>query len=51
MQRGKVGYSGFTVEALHEGFLRETPRIGFWLDTSNLTPAETVQAIIEHFER
>ncbi len=47
--RGKVGYTGFTVEALYEGFLRETPRIGFWLDNSNQTPEETIEAIAEHF--
>jgi len=47
--RGKVGYTGFTVEALYEGFLRETPRIGFWLDNSNQTPEQTIAAIVEHF--
>lgn len=49
-RRGKVGYTGFAVEALHEAFLRETPRLGFWLDTSGQTPEETVRAILEHFE-
>ena len=48
-RRGKAGYAGFTVEALHAAFLRETPRLGFWLDSSNLTPEETVKAILEHF--
>ena len=47
--RCKEGYTGFTVEALYEGFLRETPRIGFWLDNSNQTPEETVEAILKHF--
>ena len=47
--RGKVGYTGFTVEALYEGFLRETPRIGFWLDNTNQTPEETAEAILKHF--
>ena len=47
--RGKVGYAGFTVEALYEGFLRETPRIGFWLDNTNQTPEETAEAILKHF--
>ncbi len=49
-QRGKTGYSGFPVEALYNAFLRETPRIGFWLDTSNQTPEETVKAILKHFD-
>lgn len=48
-QRGKIGYTGFTMEALHEGFLKETPRIGFWLDNSNQTPDETAEAIFRHF--
>ncbi len=47
--RGKVGYSGFAVESLREMFLRETPRIGYWIDSSNQTPEDTVAAIIEHF--
>jgi chloramphenicol 3-O-phosphotransferase len=47
--RGKVGYSGFAVESLHQMFLRETPRIGYWIDSSNQTPEETVEAILAHF--
>jgi predicted kinase len=47
--RGKVGYSGFGIEPLYEMFLRETPRIGYWVDSSNQTPEETVDAIAEHF--
>ncbi len=47
--RGKVGYAGFTVEALYEGFLRETPRIGFWLDNTSQTPEETADTILKHF--
>jgi chloramphenicol 3-O-phosphotransferase len=50
VRRGKVGYTGFTVEALHAAFLRETPRLGLWLDTSKQTPEETVRAILEHFD-
>jgi adenylylsulfate kinase-like enzyme len=44
---GKVAYrSGeFTPEDL-DGFLAETPRIGLWLDTSDLTPEETVNQIL-----
>ncbi len=48
-ERGKVGYSSFGVEPLYEMFLRETPRIGYWIDSSNQTPQETVDAIAEHF--
>lgn len=47
--RGKVGYSGFEVESLYEMFLRETPKIGHWIDSSNQTPEETVNEIAAHF--
>lgn len=47
--RGKIGYSGFTVEALYEAFMRETPRIGFWIDTSEQTPEETVNEILQYY--
>lgn len=45
-ERGKRGYVGFTVEGLCEGFLRDTPRIGRWIDTSGMTAEETVEAIL-----
>ncbi|PWM38896.1 MAG: phosphotransferase [Clostridiales bacterium] len=47
--RGKVGYTGITVERLYEAFLRETPKIGFWLDTSEQTPEQSAQEILKHF--
>lgn len=47
--RGKTGYSGFTVEVLYEAFMRETPRIGFWIDTSEQTPEETVDEILRYY--
>ncbi len=50
-QRGKVGYTGFTVEALYEDFMRETPKIGFWLDTSEQSPEQTVADILLHFAK
>lgn len=48
--RKKVGYSGFTVESLYREFLRETPKIGFWLDTSEDTPEQSAQAILHHYK-
>lgn len=48
--RGKKGYTGFAIEPLHAAFLRETPRLGFWLDSSRLSPQETVEAILTHFQ-
>lgn len=45
-QRGKIGYSGFSVESLHRSFMENTPRIGLWIDNSEQTPAETVAQIL-----
>ncbi len=39
------GYSEWTVVTL-DTLLRETPRIGLWLDTSDQTPQETVDEIV-----
>ncbi|OZV13103.1 phosphotransferase [Tissierella sp. P1] len=47
--RGKVGYTGFTVEALYADFMETTPRIGFWLDTSEQSPEQSVEDILLHF--
>jgi len=30
--------------------MEETPRIGYWLDNSALTPQETVNCILQHTE-
>ncbi len=47
--RGKIGYTGFTVENLYADFMRETPRIGFWLDTSKQSPEQSVEDILLHY--
>lgn len=47
--RGKVGYIGFTPEGLYADFMRETPKIGFWLDTSEQSPEQSVEDILLHF--
>jgi hypothetical protein len=44
--RERKGYDAWTVEQLYESFVTETPRIGRWLDTSALTPEETVEKIL-----
>jgi GrpB-like predicted nucleotidyltransferase (UPF0157 family) len=44
--RGHKGYGAWTVEQLYEGFVTTTPRVGIWLDTTDLTPGETVEAIL-----
>lgn len=47
-RRGKIGYSGFTVESLYHTFIQTTPQIGFWLDNSNQTPQQTADIILKH---
>ncbi|TDE11793.1 AAA family ATPase [Jiangella asiatica] len=44
--RVKTGYGAWTIADLDGALRHETPRIGLWLDTSRMTPAETVDAIL-----
>ncbi|ULL13777.1 phosphotransferase [Paenibacillus sp. H1-7] len=44
--RSKKGYGPWSVAGLNEILHMETPRLGLWLDTSKLTPEETVQEIL-----
>lgn len=50
--RGKVAYQpGGADVAMFDGWLRSTtPRIGYWLDTSDLSVSETVDDIHRHLE-
>jgi len=44
--RGKRGYKdGWTPHDLDAALRAETPKVGLWLDTSAMTPAETVGAV------
>ena len=45
--RAKTGYKGFSVEQLQE-VLHTTPKIGYWLDNSDLSVDETVDEIMAH---
>lgn len=45
-QREKTGYGEWDVEQFCASFEDETPRLGLWLDTSELNPEETVEAIL-----
>lgn len=45
--RGKKGYVGFTVENLYNVFMETTPKIGLWLDTSKMSPDDTVAEILK----
>jgi predicted kinase len=45
--RSKSGYTeGWEVASHCEAFVRETPRLGLWIDTSELTVDATVEAIL-----
>lgn len=44
--REKSGYGQWSVEEFCASFAAETPRIGLWLDTSDLSPRETVEEIL-----
>jgi chloramphenicol 3-O-phosphotransferase len=44
--RGKTAYGTYAIEQLDRGLRDGTPRIGLWLDTSEQTPAETVDEIL-----
>lgn len=44
--RGKTGYVDWTVPQLDASLRDETPRIGYWLDTSDLTVEQTVDRIL-----
>jgi hypothetical protein len=35
---------------MHEEFIKKTPKIGFWIDTSNITPEETVKKILGYYK-
>ncbi|WP_249168597.1 hypothetical protein [Alkaliphilus sp. B6464] len=45
-KRDKKGYVGFTVESLYNIFIEETPKIGLWLDTTNMSIEEAVNEIL-----
>jgi GrpB-like predicted nucleotidyltransferase (UPF0157 family) len=44
--RRSTGYGQWTVGELYEGFANATPRVGIWLDTTELSPEQTVDAIL-----
>ena len=46
-ERGKNGYHGFSVERLYQSFMKETPRIGLWIDNSGQGPEATVRQILD----
>jgi predicted kinase len=50
--RSKIGYSStFTPANFDRQFRTETPRVGYWLDSSSLSPDETVDAILANLDQ
>jgi hypothetical protein len=45
-QREKTGYGEWNVDGFCTSFTIETPRLGLWLDTSDLTPEQSVDEIL-----
>lgn len=45
--RSKNAYNRWTIDLLDHGLRTQTPRLGLWLDTSDQTPAETVNEILQ----
>jgi chloramphenicol 3-O-phosphotransferase len=45
-RRSKMSYHEWTVDLLDHGLRHDTPRLGLWLDTSELTPSDTVDEIL-----
>src|SRR3954451_19271722 len=44
-ERPKRGYTSWQIEELWAVFYSETPKVGLWLDTSDLSPDETIEEI------
>jgi predicted kinase len=51
LARGKTGYADrVAVDAFDRVLRAETPRVGYWLDSSELTVSATVDMIVQHFQ-
>jgi len=49
-KRDKTGYTTWEFEPLYEVLINENPRIGLWIDSSDMTPEETLSEIIKRAE-
>lgn len=47
----KVGYTSFTPAQLDALLREQTPKIGYWLDSTSQTPDETVADILANLDR
>ncbi|MDA2809961.1 AAA family ATPase [Nocardiopsis sp. RSe5-2] len=50
-ERPKSGYGAWTVEDLDRILREDTPALGLWIDTSDQTPEETVQAVLADLDK
>ncbi len=48
--RSKKGYLGFTPQQLDDVLRNSTERLGYWLDSTDLTPDETVANLLAHID-
>ena len=48
--RTKTGYGSFSPEQLDVVLRNETPKLGYWLDSTTLTVAETVEQIVDNLD-
>ncbi|MCY8911708.1 AAA family ATPase [Bacillus atrophaeus] len=49
--RPKKGYGKIEILSLEKVLQTETPRIGLWIDSSHITPEETVEEIISGLDK
>lgn len=49
--RTKKAYGPWTVEMLNEILLHNTPRVGYWIDSSELTSEQTVEEILNYCQQ
>ena len=49
--RMKRGYGAFTIEELDRVLREQTPRLGLWIDSSELSVAQTIDAILTGLDR
>ncbi len=48
--RETAGYAHFSIEQLLRAFAEDTPRLGTWIDSSEQTPEQTVDEILDRTE-
>lgn len=48
--RSKKGYGGYAIASLYDSFLRETPRLGLWIDSTHQSLDETAREVLRALE-